>query len=77
MIQNEAQLQQTLDQLQQMYLALAELREDVLPKNPRTFALLAEGPLDYIRQFLEDLERYRLSLLADHPGTPKPTRQVG
>jgi hypothetical protein len=56
-IQNEAQSQQTLDQLQQMCLALAELREDVLPKNPRTFALLAEGPLDYVRHFLEDVER--------------------
>ena len=76
MIQNEAQFQQTLDQLQQMYRALAELRRDVLPKNPRTFAVLAEGPLDYIRQFLDDLERYRLSLLTD-PGSPKPARQVG
>ena len=76
MIQNEAQFQQTLDQLQQMYRALAELREDVLPKNPRTFAVLAEGPLDYIRQFLEDLEAYRRSLLAE-PQSPGPSRRVG
>ena len=76
MIQNEAQFQQTLEQLQQMYRALAELREQVLPKNPRTFAVLAEGPLDYIRQFLEELEQYRLSLLAD-PQPPDPSRRAG
>ena len=77
MIQNEAQFQRTLDQLQQMYRALAELCEDVLSKNPRTFAVLAEGPLDYIRQFLEELEQYRQSLLAAPPAAPRPARQVG
>ena len=76
MIQNDAQFQQTLDQLQQMYRALAELRRDILPKNPRTFAVLAEGPLDYIRQFLDDLEQYRQSLLAD-PHVPDAPRQAG
>ena len=76
MIQNDAQFQQTLDQLQQMYRALAELRRDILPKNPRTFAVLAEGPLDYIRQFLDDLEQYRQSLLTD-PQVPDTPRQAG
>jgi hypothetical protein len=79
MIQNDAQFQQTLEQLEQMYRALAELREEVLPKNPRTFAVLAEGPLDYIRQFLEELEQYRLSLLADPAAAhraPRPGDRV-
>jgi hypothetical protein len=76
MIQNEAQFRQTLEQLEQMYRALSELREEVLPKNPRTFAILAEGPLDYIRQFLEELEAYRQSLLAE-PHAPETSRRVG
>jgi hypothetical protein len=76
MIHDEAQFQQTLDQLQQMDRALAELRRDVLPQNPRTFAVLAEGPLDSIRQFLDDLEQNRQSLLAD-PQIPDAPRQAG
>lgn len=73
MITNEAQFRQTLEQLQSMCSALAELREEVLPKNPRQFALLAEGPLDYIRQFQEELEQYRQSLATD----TSPARRVG
>lgn len=76
MIRNDDEFQQTLEQLERMYDALAGLRRDVLPKNPHTFAALAEGPLDYIRQFLEELEQYRLSLLSK-PNTPEPSRRVG
>jgi hypothetical protein len=67
MIADDAAFRQTLDQLQRMYRALEQLREEVLPKNPRLFAVMAEGPLDHIRQFQEDLEAYRLSLLSDRP----------
>ena len=63
MIRNEQEFRQTIDQLEKMHRALAKLRDEVLPVNPRTFAVLAEGPLDYIRQFHEELEAYRLSLL--------------
>ena len=76
MIANVAEFQQTLDELQRMYRALARLREEVLPKNPRLFAVMAEGPLDYIRQFQEDLEAYRLSLLSD-PSSASPSRNAG
>ena len=71
MIENDAQFRQTLEQLQLMYRALDDLRQDVLPKNPRNFAILAEGPLDYIRQFHDELEQYRQSLLAE-PQSPTP-----
>jgi hypothetical protein len=72
MITNETEFRQTLDQLERMHRALARLRDEVLPVNPRAFAVLAEGPLDYIRQFHEDLEAYRVSLLTT--GTnPAPT----
>ena len=63
MIRNEQEFRETLEQLENMHRALAKLRDEVLPVNPRTFAVLAEGPLDYIRQFHDELEAYRLSLL--------------
>jgi hypothetical protein len=65
MISTQAELQQTLEQMERMYRALEDLRRTVLPLNPRNFAVLSEGPLDYIRQFHEELEAYRQSLLAD------------
>lgn len=63
MIKNEAELRQTFEQLERMQRALVSLRDDVLPVNPRLFAVMAEGPLDYIREFHDELEAYRLSLL--------------
>ena len=76
MIRNDAEFQQIADQLEQMHRALAEPRAEVLPKNPRSFAVLAEGPLDYIRRFHDELEQYRLSLLAE-PQEGGPARRVG
>jgi hypothetical protein len=38
MIQNDAQLQQAIEQIESLYRALNSLRSDILPKNPRTFA---------------------------------------
>jgi hypothetical protein len=58
MIKNDAEFQQTVEQMERMYRALADLRREVFPKNARTFALMAEGPLDYIRQFQEEIETY-------------------
>jgi hypothetical protein len=76
MIQNDAELQQTLEQLERMYRALGHLREQVLPKNPRMFAVMAEGPLDYIRQFQEEIDTYvgatRLEEQGDGAGTAEP-----
>ena len=71
MIRSDEEFIQTLEQLERMYHALASLRRDILPKNRRNFAILAEGPLDYIRQFHEELEQYRQSLLAE-PRSPTP-----
>lgn len=72
MIANDREFQQTLEQLQRMYRALSELRERVLPTNPQLFAVMAEGPLDHIRQFQEELEAYRRSLLP-HPESADTT----
>ena len=39
MIQNDAQLQQAIEQIERLYRGLDSLRADILPKNPRTFAV--------------------------------------
>ena len=58
MIQNEAQLQQALEQIENLCLALQSLRVKVFLKNPRNFAILAEGPLDEIRKLQADVDGY-------------------
>ncbi len=70
MIRNEAELRQTFEQLERMQRALASLRDDVLPVNPKLFAIMAEGPLDYIREFHDELEAYRRSLLGSTTKQP-------
>ena len=58
MIQTDAQLQQAIEQIERLYQGLDALRADVLPKNRRNFAVLAEGPLDEIRKLQADIDRY-------------------
>ncbi|MCI0540989.1 MAG: hypothetical protein L0Z50_37790 [Verrucomicrobiales bacterium] len=58
MIQNEAQLRQAIEQIQNLCGALDSLRADVFPKNPRNFAVLAEGPLEQIRQLQAQIDDY-------------------
>ena len=64
MIKNDTDLRQTFEQLERMQRALTKLRDEALPVNRRLFAVMAEGPLDYIREFHDELEAYRLTLLA-------------
>jgi hypothetical protein len=58
MITNEAQLQQAIEQIQRLCRALDSLRMDILPKNPRNFAIMAEGPVDEIRKLQADIGAY-------------------
>lgn len=58
MIRNDAELKHAVDQLQRMYLALAELHRDIQPKNPRQFALFAEGPNDQITALQKEIDEY-------------------
>ena len=46
----EQQLAQSVSQLALMADALSSLSREVLPKNPRMFAVMAEGPLEEIRR---------------------------
>ncbi len=58
MIQTDAQLQQAIEQIENLYQGLNALRADILPKNPRNFAVLAEGPLDEIRKLQTEITGY-------------------
>jgi hypothetical protein len=58
MITNEAQLQQAIEQIQRLCRALDSLRMDILPKNPKNFAIMAEGPVDEIRKLQADIDAY-------------------
>lgn len=53
----EAILTQTVEQLELMNQALADLRRECLPSQPRKFAILAEGPLEEIRRLQAEIEQ--------------------
>ena len=55
-IKNEAQLQQAIQQIQVLCRAIDSLRADIFPKNPRNFAIMAEGPVDEIRKLQADID---------------------
>ncbi len=58
MIETEAQLRQAIEQMQNLCQAINSLREEVFPKNARNFAVLAEGPLEQIRQLQDQIDQY-------------------
>jgi hypothetical protein len=65
MITNKtAILQQAIEQLELMTKALASLRFEHLPAQPRTFAILAEGPLEEIRRLQLEIEQLSADLAA-------------
>ncbi len=58
MIENDRQLQQSIEQLDRMYRALAEIHARVRPNDPTRYTLMAEGPLDEIHRLQADIEMY-------------------
>ena len=58
MITDDDQPQQTVEQLRRMCRALAALRAEVLPINPRQFALMAEGPVEEIQRLHAQIDAY-------------------
>jgi hypothetical protein len=72
MIENDEQLDATLQALGCLYRGLSSLRKSVLPINPRQYALFAEGPLDEISKLQAEINAY-LGLnekTTDEPATP-------
>jgi hypothetical protein len=50
-----ALLAQSVEQLERMNRVLEHLRNEVLPRNPRMFAVMAEGPLDEIQRLHDEI----------------------
>jgi hypothetical protein len=66
MSDKKADLEQTVEMLELMSDALADLRREHLPSQPRTFAILAQGPLEEMRRLQSEIEQ----LTADFTATP-------
>lgn len=60
----EAILTQTVEQLERMSGALATLRRELLPGQPKKFAVLAEGPLEEIRRLQVEIEQLTAEIAA-------------
>ena len=58
MIENTEQLDQAIEQMGRMQRILDSYRVRILPKNPRNFAVFAEGPLDEIRKLQDQIDEY-------------------
>ena len=57
-------LAKTIEQLELMNDALRVLRLEILPKNSRLFAVMAEGPLAEIEKLRRQIEEQALLLAA-------------
>jgi len=68
MIETSDQLYQAIEQMARMQRILESYRNEILTKNPRNFALLAEGPLEQLRQLQQQIDEYIQRLEAS--GTP-------
>lgn len=58
MIQTDAGLRQTIEQLHRMYEILAELRAEMSSTNPTHFKLFSEGPIEQIRRLRAEIDEY-------------------
>ncbi len=58
MIETTEQLHQAIEQMGRMQRILESYRADILPKNPRNFAIFAEGPLDEIQKLQAEISDY-------------------
>ena len=56
-MKTEAVLTQTVEQLERLNQALIALRHELLPGQPRKFAILAEGPLEDMRRLQTEIEQ--------------------
>ena len=71
MIETGEQLYQAIEQMGLMQRILESYRNEILTKNARNFALLAEGPLEQLRQLQKQIDDYLQRVEAG--GTPAST----
>jgi transcription termination factor NusB len=58
MIETAEQLYQAIEQMGRMQRVLESYRHEILTQNPRNFAMLAEGPLEQLRQLQSQIDDY-------------------
>ena len=58
MIETPEQLYQAIEQMGRMQRILESHRNEILTRNPRNFVMLAEGPLEQIRQLQVQIDAY-------------------
>ncbi len=63
-MKTEAILTQTVEQLEHMNEALVALRRELLPGQPKKFAILAEGPLEDMRRLQLEIEQLTAGITA-------------
>lgn len=61
----DAQMWQAYDQIENLHRAIASLRSEGRPMSARNLAVLAEGPLDQLRQLQAEIDSYMVSSVAD------------
>ena len=66
----EAILEKTVEQLERMTEALGALRREHLPAQPKTFAILAESPLEEIRRLQLEIEQLSAEVATAVPTSP-------
>ena len=60
-------LTQTMEQLERMNEALAALRRELLPGQPKKFAILAESPLEEMRRLQTEVEQLTTQIATATP----------
>jgi hypothetical protein len=63
----EAILAQTVEMLELMIGALGGLRRELLPSQPKKFAILSQGPLEEIRRLQLEIEQLTTEIAAATP----------
>ena len=58
MIEDTNQLRVTLQQMRRLLWALADLKEQVLPQDPKLFATMAEAPLEDLDRLRQEVESF-------------------
>lgn len=62
MSDNGMKIQVTIQRIRGMAEALESLSDEMLEKNPKLFALLAESPLEDLRRLRDELDQYIIKL---------------
>jgi len=58
MIKDVNRLQVTMEQMERLIRALEDLKETILPKDPKLFALMAEAPLEDLGRLREEVHGF-------------------